>query len=88
MELYTTQEACQKLRISRPTLYRYIAKGYGPRARRLQGAPTLYTQEAIDEWFDFTSRHDGNPNWKLWLDFIEAWKNREVSNLREFLEKL
>ena len=48
--LLTQQEVCDLLRISYPTLYRWMNSGTFPAPVNGRGRKLLWTQDAIEEW--------------------------------------
>lgn len=77
----TTKEAAEYVRESVPGLHRSIFSGKGPRCLTGKGTPRRFRKEWLDEWIDFKAR---NPDWALWQEFLDAWKNRRVENFHEF----
>ncbi|GAA2663572.1 MULTISPECIES: helix-turn-helix domain-containing protein [Actinosynnema] len=51
-ELLTVAEFCGEFKISRSTLYEWLAKGQAPKHRKLPNGQLRFKRADVDRWFD------------------------------------
>ncbi|MDQ2582608.1 helix-turn-helix transcriptional regulator [Saccharothrix yanglingensis] len=51
-ELLTVAEFCKEFKISRSTLYDWLAKGLAPKCSKLPNGQLRFDRRDIDAWYD------------------------------------